>query len=150
MIRAPKDFWSGSMFLVVGVGAMVLARGYPMGTATRMGPAYFPTVLGGLLAVIGLAVLVRSLVVPGPRITAFAGTPLLYVTVATVIFGALVRGGGLVPSLIILAVLSAWASRHFTWRAALPLAVGLTIFSALVFVKALGLPMPLIGAWLGG
>lgn len=150
MIRAPKDFWSGLMFLAVGVAAFVIARGYPMGTATRMGPAYFPIVLSGLLALIGLVVLVRSFLVPGERIVGFAWRPLAYVAVSTVLFGVLVRGGGLVLSLLVLTVLSAWASRHFTWKAAVALAIGLTVFSVLVFVKALGLPMPALGAWLGG
>lgn len=150
MIRAPKDFWSGLLFLAFGIAAFVVARNYPMGTATRMGPSYFPTVLGALLALIGLVVLVRSFVVRGEPIAGFAWRPLAYVTVSTVLFGVLVRSGGLVLSLVILVLLSAWASRNFTWRAAVALAVGLTVFSALVFVKALGLPMSILGVWLGG
>src|SRR3546814_87740 len=59
-IRHPKDFWTGVIFLFVGLAAVILGRDYTMGTAGRMGTAYFPTVLGGLLALIGLVAVVRS------------------------------------------------------------------------------------------
>lgn len=57
-----KDFWAGLMFIAFGLGFMFVARNYAMGNAVRMGPAYFPTVLGGMLAVLGAAVLVRGFV----------------------------------------------------------------------------------------
>ncbi|MBI1734739.1 MAG: tripartite tricarboxylate transporter TctB family protein [Candidatus Rokubacteria bacterium] len=150
MIRHPRDFWSGLIFIAAGGAAVAIARNYPMGSAVRMGPAYFPTVLGALLALIGIAILVRSFITPGERIAGFAWKPLVLVLVSTVLFGVLVRTGGLVVALILLVLISAWASRNFRWAPAVALAVGLTVFSVLVFVKALGLPIPVIGAWLGG
>ena len=60
VIKHPKDFWTGVMFLVVGLSAVFIGRDYAMGTAGRMGPAYFPTVLGGLLSVIGGIAIFRS------------------------------------------------------------------------------------------
>src|SRR5262245_64603906 len=61
-INSPKDFWSGLMFVAVGLFfALWAIKNYQMGTAVRMGPAYFPTVLGGLLAVLGAVVLVSAL-----------------------------------------------------------------------------------------
>ena len=57
-----KDFWAGVMFIAFGLGFMFVAQNYAMGNAVRMGPAYFPTVLGGMLAVLGAAVLVRGFV----------------------------------------------------------------------------------------
>src|SRR5918995_3415527 len=69
-IRAPKDFWPGLMFVATGVGAVVIGRESSMGTATKMGPAYFPTVLGGLLAIIGLVLIGRAVVTPGGGIGA--------------------------------------------------------------------------------
>jgi hypothetical protein len=60
-IRSPKDFWAGLMFIAFGLFACIYAyASYQMGTAVRMGPAYFPTVLGGLLAVLGLLVLIEA------------------------------------------------------------------------------------------
>ena len=61
-IKNGKDFWAGIMFILFGVGFMLISRNYPMGSALRMGPAYFPTVLGGLMALLGAIVLVRSFV----------------------------------------------------------------------------------------
>ena len=149
MIRAPKDFWSGLGFIAFGAAATLVARDYPMGSATRMGPAYFPTILGALLALIGVIVVVRSFLIAGPPISGFSWKPLAYVTVATALFGMLVRPGGLALAVIVLTVLSALASRHFTARTALLLSLGLAVFSVIVFVKALGLPMTTFGAWVG-
>jgi hypothetical protein len=60
-IRSPRDFWAGLMFIAFGLFAAIFAyANYQMGTAVRMGPAYFPTVLGGLLAFLGLLVLIES------------------------------------------------------------------------------------------
>lgn len=148
-IRNPKDFVAGGIFTTVGLAAVLLGRQYSMGTATRMGPAYFPTALGLVLALIGVVVLVRSFLQRGEPIQGLAVKPLLLVLGATVLFGALLRGAGLLIALVTLVVLSAWASRQFRWPVALALAVGLATFSALVFVRALGLPLPLVGSWLG-
>lgn len=61
-IKNGKDFWAGLMFMGVGLGFMLVALNYPMGSAVRMGPAYFPTVLGGMLAVLGGMVFFRAFV----------------------------------------------------------------------------------------
>jgi hypothetical protein len=57
-----KDFWAGVMFIAFGLGFMFVSRNYAMGNAVRMGPAYFPTVLGGMLAVLGAVVFLRAFV----------------------------------------------------------------------------------------
>ena len=64
-IRNPRDFWSGVMFVAFGGAGMWLARAFPYGTAARMGPAYFPTLVGGLLAAFGLFIGLRGLAVDG-------------------------------------------------------------------------------------
>lgn len=61
-VRNGKDFWAGLMFVGFGLGFMLVAFNYPMGSAVRMGPAYFPTALGGLLAVLGAVIFVRAFV----------------------------------------------------------------------------------------
>ena len=70
-IKHPKDFYAGLMYAVVGLGALVLARGYHMGTSVRMGPGYFPTVLGGLLLLIGTISMVRAFTHSGEAIKPF-------------------------------------------------------------------------------
>jgi Tripartite tricarboxylate transporter TctB family len=149
LIRNPKDFWSGLIFAVAGAAAVLVARGYPMGSAARMGPAYFPTVLGGLLALIGLVAIVRSLLRPGEAIEPFALKETFLVLLATVLFGVLLRGAGLFAAVLVLVMLSGFASIKFNWKPFLAVAVGLAVFSVLVFVKFLGLPIVMFGPWLG-
>lgn len=149
-IRNPKDFWSGLLFIVVGLGTVLLARRYPMGTAFRMGPAYFPTVLAALLVLVGVLTFARGLLRSGTAIEPLAWKPLGLVVGSTVVFGLLIREAGLIAAVTALTVLSAYASQRFRWGVSLALASGLAAFSVLLFVKALGLPLPIVGPWLGG
>ncbi len=149
-IRSPKDFCAALIYLTIGLGAVYLGRDLVMGTGLKMGPAYFPAVLGWLLAFIGAISLVRSFVGHGAPIPAFAWKPLLLITGAAVVFGLLVRGAGLVIALPLFVMMTAFASVAFRWLPSLALAAGTTAFCSLVFVKGLGVPLPIIGKWLGG
>lgn len=148
-IRHPKDFWIGIIFLFFGLAAILIGRDYTMGSAGRMGPAYFPTILGGLLTVVGAIGAVRAFLRKGEAIGRFHIRELLLILTAVILFGVLMRGAGLVPAVLVLVVLSAWASPKFRWREALLLAAGLAAFSVLVFAKLLGLPMQAFGPWFG-
>jgi hypothetical protein len=148
-IRHPKDFWSGVMFLFFGLAAVVIGQDYPMGTAGRMGPAYFPVVLGALLALIGVVAVLRSLWVRGEAMEKFALHDMFVVLLSVVLFGFLVRGAGMVVAVVVLVLTSAYASANFKWKASLVLAAGAALFSVTVFVKALGLPLPVFGPWFG-
>lgn len=150
MIRSTKDFWAGVLYIFFGSTAIIVARDYGMGTGVKMGPAYFPTILGGLLAGIGAISVIRSFIIPGTPIGAFAFKGLILVTAPVVLFGFIVRGAGLVVALPLLVIISASASARFGWRPTLIMAAGLTIFCVLVFVKGLGIPLPIIGPWFGG
>ena len=150
LIRNPKDFCAGLIYLAIGLCAIYMGRELPMGTGLKMGPAYFPTVLGGLLSFIGLISLVRSFLEKGAPIPAFAWKPLLLIVAATVVFGLLVRGAGLLIALPLFVMMTAFASIKFRWGPSLALAAAATVFCALVFVKGLGVPLPLIGRWFGG
>lgn len=150
-IRHPKDFWTGVIFMIVGLAAVIIGRDYPMGTAGRMGPAYFPTVLGGLLALIGLAAIVRSFFREADEpIGKFAIKETILILTGVILFAFLIRGAGMVVSVIAIVLVSALASAKFNWKGGIALAVGLAIFSILVFVKLLGLPIPIFGPWFGG
>ncbi len=152
LIKGTKDFWAAVIYLVIGIATVVIARDYPLGTATKMGPAYFPSILGALLIVVGVLALIRSFRVDVEgEIGAFAWRGLLFITVSVILFGVLARGAGLVPAVIVLILLSARGSAKFRWEIkAMSLAALLTGFCALVFIKALGVPLPLIGPWLKG
>jgi Tripartite tricarboxylate transporter TctB family len=150
MIRSTKDFWAGLLYIFFGSIAIIVARDYGMGTGAKMGPAYFPTILGALLAGIGLISVIRSLITPGTPIGAFAFKGLILVTASVVLFGFIARGVGLVVALPLLVVMSASASKRFRWRTALIMAAVLTMFCSVVFVEGLGIPLPIVGPWLGG
>lgn len=150
LVRGPKDFCAGLIYLAIGLSAIYMGRELPMGTSVKMGPAYFPAVLGWLLSFIGLISLIRSFVRKGEPVPAFAWRPLLLITGAAVVFGLLVRGAGLAIALPLFVIMTAFASVKFRWVPSLALAAGATVFCALVFVKGLGVPLPLIGRWFGG
>ncbi len=149
-IRNPKDFWAGFIYATVGLAAIIIGRDYGMGTASKMGPAYFPSVLGGLLVLIGLIAIVRSFLRPGEPLGSFAYRGAALVLGSTVLFGALVRGAGVVIALLVLVIMSAYASIKFRWWPSIAIAIVLVVFSVLIFIKGLGVPLPLLGSWFGG
>jgi Tripartite tricarboxylate transporter TctB family len=149
-IRSPKDFWTGVIYLVLGGAAVFLAWEYGMGSATRMGPGYFPSVLGGLLLVFGVIAVIRSFMQDGEPIGGFAWKAAALVIGGTLLFGFLMRTAGLVIAILVLVLVTAAASSkfRFEWKAVAGLIL-LIAFCSLVFVKALGVPMPLLGSWFG-
>jgi hypothetical protein len=148
-IRNPMEFWSGVMFTIIGLGAVLIGQEYTMGSAGRMGPGYFPTVLGGLLTLLGLAALIRSFIRKGEPLGKFAIKETLLVLAAVVLFGFLLRGAGLVIAVPVMVMVSAYASPQFEWKSSVLLAIGGTIFCSVVFVLGLGVPMPILGSWFG-
>src|ERR671930_285356 len=135
-IKSPKDFWSAVMFIVVGGFFMIWAiLHYQMGTAVRMGPAYFPTVLGGLLALLGIVILLESLAVDGPPVPRFHFRPLIFVTIATVAYGYAMKPLGLLGATAALVFISAYGGHEFKWKEVGVLFVVLILFSYFVFVK---------------
>ena len=148
-IKSPKDFWAGLMFVGFGLFFMIGAGNYDLGSAARMGPAYFPTLLGGMMAVIGGVVFIQSFVVTGGKVAAIPLRLLFLMTVALLLFGYLLKPLGLVLALSLLVFVSAFAGHEFRWKEVLILAVALTVLSVLVFVKGLGQPFPLWPRFLG-
>lgn len=143
-IKSPKDFWAGVMFLGVGLFFAIWAvANYQMGTAARMGPAYFPTVLGGLLALLGLLILLESFALEGPPVAKWHFRPLLLILAACIAYGYLMKPLGLVLATAALVFISAFGGHEFKWKEVAILYVVLIVFSVLVFVKGLTLPFPL-------
>src|SRR5512137_2157200 len=113
-IKNAKDFWSGVMFVAFGIFFAGFARQYDMGTAARMGPAYFPTVLGLLLIALGLFVGwtgIRTEAEDGHGdVDKFHFKPLLLVLGAVVAFGVLLRPAGLLVALAAMVIISSLGS----------------------------------------
>jgi hypothetical protein len=147
LIKHPKDFYAGLMYALVGAAAVWICRDYTLGSAVRMGPAYFPTLLSILLIMVGVASLIRSFFRRGEGIKPFAWKELSLVLGSIVLFGLVVRVAGLAIALVLLVVISAWASPLFKVKTAILLAVVTTALSLLVFVKGLGLPFAILGTW---
>jgi putative tricarboxylic transport membrane protein len=148
-IKDPQDFWSGVIFIVFGLAAVLIGRDYSMGSAGRMGPAYFPTILGSLLALAGVASVIRSMFRRGQAIEPFAMKNVAVITLSVILFGVLLRGAGLAIAVIVMVMVSACASGKFKVLPFLALGAGMAVFGVLVFVTGLGLPMPIIGSWFG-
>jgi hypothetical protein len=149
-IRNQKDFYSGLLFILFGVAFMWIAQDYNFGTARRMGPAFFPVILSGILIAIGIAIAVRGVMVAEEPMRGFTLKGLVLVIVGTLLFGFLVRSAGVPIATAALVAVSAYASQRFNWKPTLVLAIGMAVFCTVVFIYALGLPMPVRGPWLGG
>lgn len=148
-IRSPKDFWAGIMFLAISLATVVIAQDYPMGTAGKMGPGFFPSILGWVLAAISAITLIGSFTVHGEPLERFAIKDMFLILGAVLLFAFLVRGAGLVFAIPVLILVSAFGSTKFRWKSAIALAIGAAAFCILLFVKALGLPIPIVGPWFG-
>ena len=147
-IKSPKDFWSGLMFIAFGLFFLIWGvTHYQMGTAVRMGPAYFPAVLGGLLAVLGIAVLANGLVTAGPPVPKMYFRPGFVLPLGVVLYGYLMKPLGLLLATGALVYVSAYGGHEFKWKEATILFVILAAFSWLVFVKGLTLPFPIWPAY---
>lgn len=146
-----KDFWAGAIYLALGLATVILARDLTLGSAARMGPGYFPTVLGGLLAVIGLVSLLRGLLRPGELVERIHLKPMILVIGATLFFAIALDFLGLAVALPAAMFIAATASKRFR-LAPVPLLglVAFTIFCVLVFVRGLDVPLPMFGTLFGG
>ena len=148
-IKGPKDFWAGLMFIAFGLFFLVWSQmHYQMGTAVRMGPGYFPSVLGGLLAVLGLLVLIDAFIEAGPKVPRFHFRPLFMILLACLAFAYTLKPLGLVGGISALVFIGALGGTEFKWKEVTILTIVLFVFSVLVFVKALTLPFPIWPAFL--
>lgn len=141
--RNNKDFWAGAMFVAGGAAAMIAARSYPFGTTLRMGPGYFPSILGGILVAFGIYVMLRGLR-RGEKIKGnWSVRALIVLPLSMVLFGILMRYAGFIPALAVLIFGSAASGREFRFGEVLLVAAALTVLSVAVFIWGLGLPYPL-------
>jgi hypothetical protein len=142
-IRSPRDFFAGLIFLFFGALAAYIARDYPMGSAVRMGPGYFPYVLGILLALLGVAVCAKSLLIRGAPVEAVNLRALFLVLGAVAVFGGAIENAGIVVATALLVGVGAAASPESRPREVLVLIVVLLALAVGVFTYGLGLPFKL-------
>ena len=137
------DVLSGIMFIGVGGIGMYIARDYPFGSALRMGPGYFPTVLGGIMVAMGIYTLLMGLKRQEKIKRTWSVRALIILPITTFVFGVMMEYLGFVPAVIVLSILAATASPEFHWLEQLVLAAGLVIGCVALFIYGIGLPYPL-------
>lgn len=146
LIKNNQDFWSGLMFIVIGVAFALFSTSYDMGTPARMGPGYFPFWLGVVLALLGGIVTINSLrgeEAEDHHVGKFDFDILALIVGSIVVFGVMLDNLGLYISLVLLVIFSSLASHEFSLKIAIGNAIFLVIFTWLAFVKGLGLIFPL-------
>jgi len=151
-IRNQKDFWAGLLFAAFGLFFSGFGTRYTFGSAARMGPGYFPTVLGILLIVLGAAIALAALSPKAEehRVAKFDWRTIVLVLGAVVLFGALLNRGGLILALAAVVIVSSYASHEFGWKATLVNTVVLIVLCLVVFVYALSLQFPLWPTFFAG
>lgn len=151
-IKSQRDFWSGLMFVVVGIAFAWGATNYSFGSSARPGPGYFPFGLGILLAALGAIVLFKALTVEtgnGDPIGALAWKPLGFIVATVAVFGWALPHLGMVIAIPILVVVASLAGDEHHWGESLINATILTVGSWCIFVWGLGLTIPVWPAFGG-
>jgi len=142
-ITNPKDFWAGILYIAFGAATIIVALNYPLGSAGRMGPGYFPRGLGILLIVLGVVLSLRALRVKGTPLRFGSFKPLLIVIGSVVVFGLAAGPLGLVVATVLLVIVSSAASDDFRWKEAVVSSLLLAGFTVLAFAYGLKLQLPI-------
>jgi hypothetical protein len=149
MRTAIKDVLAGFAFIAFGLAFAVGATSYEIGTALRMGPGYFPLVLGGLLVLLGVLIIAKGWIAgEGAEIGPVPWKAAALIIGALLFFGATIRGLGVVPSVFLTVLLAGFAGHRPGVLAPVVIAVALTVTCVLIFITALQLRLPLFGPWI--
>jgi len=135
------DILGGLLMIGIGVFALWYAQRYSFGTPRAMGPGFFPVVLGGILALLGVMIMLPALRRAGPAVE-FSIKPLVVITASIVVFGMALRPLGLVIATILTVLLASSADRSFSLAGRLVLAPVLALMLYLVFKLGLGMTIP--------
>ncbi len=142
-VRSPQDLVGGIALILLSLLAISQVGDLRFGTASRMVPGYFPTVLAVLTALMGVVIAGRSLLLDGPPLERLHWRQALPILGAILAFGLTIRPLGLVIAAALLFAIAAFASTDTKWRELLLVSVALILFAVGLFVMALGLPFPL-------
>ena len=151
-IKSQRDFWSGLMFLGVGIGFAVGATNYSMGTSARPGAGYFPLILSVIMAILGVIVLFKALTIEtegGDPVGAFAWRPLITIVAAITVFGLALPRLGMIIAVPLLIIITSMAGTEFSWKGVLLSCVVLTAGAWGIFIAGLKLTIPLWPSFMG-
>ncbi|MFO1302761.1 MAG: tripartite tricarboxylate transporter TctB family protein [Burkholderiales bacterium] len=150
VIRSPKDFWAGLLFIGLGVLAIWVGSNYALGTAARMGPGYFPRILGILLIVLGSIIALRGIRMDGEAVPKWHWRPTLVVLGSVTIYGIIIGWLGMAISTVLLIVGSSTASHEFRLKESVIAGILLSALAVGVFVVGLGVQLPIWPRFLQG
>ena len=141
-VKSPQDLGAGIIFIVIGLVGLYFGKDLTYGTASRMGPGYFPMWLSGIILVLGVITGGRSLAVKGPRIEPFRIRPIFFVLVGVLAFAYLIEHIGLALSIFLMTLIAVQSRSDTRQIEMILLAAGLSISAVVVFVYVLGQGMP--------
>jgi putative tricarboxylic transport membrane protein len=148
-IRDKRNFLAGLLLVGFGLGALLIACTYKMGTAFRMGPGYFPMVLASLLIVIGVLVAALALKSGEVKLPKVAWRPLIMVSAAVALFGLMINSAGLLLATFAMVVVSRLARPGYPRTETVVLGVALSVLCGVLFYYGLRIQMPLLPTWWG-
>ena len=151
-IKSQRDFWSGLMFVTVGVVFAVGATGYSMGSSARPGAGYFPMILSVAMVLLGAVVLFKSLTIEtegGDPVGAFAWRPLLVIVASIAMFGFALPVLGMFMTIPLLIIMVSFAGNEFGWIGVILNCLVLTLGSWVIFIWGLNLTIPLKPIFMG-
>jgi hypothetical protein len=144
-IQITKDFLSGALFGVIGLGTIILAQSYKLGTPGNMGPGYFPIILGVIMTLIGVTMLVRSTLKPemSDHVASWEIRPLIFILASVLLFSLLIDSAGLIVAVIVLVLSSRLGGSEGSLLELVLMVVVLTLIAVGIFVYGLNIPLKL-------
>ena len=141
-IKSPRDFGAAIVILAIGFAGAYFSNDLRMGSAARMGPGYFPQILSWCIVALGVFIGAKSFAIEGPPIERMQLRPIGVLVVSSLVFGYAIEEVGLALAAVVAMLIAPYARRGASLREALFLSIGLTAFAIIVFVWALGQPLP--------
>ncbi len=148
-VKSPKDFWAGVLFISFGLAAVLIAREYPIGSAGRMGPGYFPRALGIIMMALGALLALRALKVKGAPVGFRSFKPIMIVLGSVILFALAAPKLGLVVATVLLILISSTADQEYRWKESMIASVIIAAFAYLTFSVGLKLQIPVWPAIFG-
>jgi hypothetical protein len=142
--RKNNDVAAGLMFVAFGAVGLYFARGYPVGSAVRMGAGYVPNGLSWLMIILGGGIAAKGFLAGGDKLTRWAWRPLFIITASILAFSFLIESAGLAIATLVLVIASAYAGDEFRWKEQAIVGIVLAVGSVLLFAKGLGLPLKIL------
>jgi hypothetical protein len=146
-IQDKRNFLGGLLLVGFGLGVLLIARTYKMGTAFRMGSGYFPVILSSLLIVIGIIVAALAFRSGEVKLPKIAWRQLIMISAAVALFGLIIKDAGLLLATFVMVIVARLARPGYSWVETLILGAAISVFCSAIFYFGLRIQMPLLPKW---